>query len=166
MAESHHSPSLFLLEEKYQKGEKVLTKLEDWKSGDNGWIIDFIAPFGHAKQIIKDLRNNIFKGKQGKALRFNKDNQDFVNKKKDELNKKNIQIKNEFKEKAKLIYHSHVNNNQINNDLVFGQISPNNSQPISGVPQIDKEKPLSLTKRIATENCGNISPTDINQYIN
>ena len=69
------------------------------------------------------------------------------------------------KEKAKLIYDSHVNNNQINNDLVFGQIAPNNSQPISGVPQIDKEKPLSLTKRIATENCGNISPTDINQYI-
>ena len=61
------------LEEKYQKGEKVLTKLEDWKSGDNGWIIDFIAPFGHAKQIIKDLRNNIFKGKQGKALRITKD---------------------------------------------------------------------------------------------
>ena len=69
------------------------------------------------------------------------------------------------KEKAKLIYDSHVNNNQINNDLVFGQIATNNSQPISGVPQIDKEKPLSLTKRIATENCGNISPTDINQYI-
>ena len=69
------------------------------------------------------------------------------------------------KEKAKLIYNSHVNNNQINHDLVFGQISSNNSQTISGVPQIDKEKPLSLTKRIATENCGNISPTDINQYI-
>ena len=41
--------------------------------------------------------------KKRKALRFNKENQDFVNKKKDELNKKNIQVKNEFKEKAKLI---------------------------------------------------------------
>ena len=61
------------LQEKYQKGEKVLTKLEDWKSGDNGWIIDFIAPFGHAKEIIKDLRNNIFPDKEGKALRISKD---------------------------------------------------------------------------------------------
>ena len=60
------------LQEKYQKGDKVLTKLEDWKSGNNGWVIDFIAPFGHAKQIIKDLRANIFKGKQGKALRISK----------------------------------------------------------------------------------------------
>jgi cytolysin-activating lysine-acyltransferase len=55
----------------YQKGLRSL-KLEDWKSGDNGWIIDFIAPFGHAKQIIKDLRNNIFPDKQGKALRITK----------------------------------------------------------------------------------------------
>ena len=62
------------IEEKYQKGERSL-KLEDWKSGDNGWIIDFIAPFGHAKQIIKDLRNNIFPDKQGKALRITKDGQ-------------------------------------------------------------------------------------------
>ena len=60
------------IEEKYQKGERNL-KLEYWKSGDNGWIIDFIAPFGHAKQIIKDLRNNIFPDKQGKALRITKD---------------------------------------------------------------------------------------------
>ena len=36
--------------------------------------------------------------KKGKALRFNKENQDFVSKKKDELNKKNVEIKNKFKE--------------------------------------------------------------------
>lgn len=60
------------IEEKYQKGERNL-KLEDWKSGDNGWIIDFIAPFGHAKQIIKDLRNNIFPEREGKSLRITKD---------------------------------------------------------------------------------------------
>ena len=36
--------------------------------------------------------------KKGKALRFNKENQDYVNKKKDELNKKNIEIKNKSKE--------------------------------------------------------------------
>ncbi|MDA7705621.1 toxin-activating lysine-acyltransferase [Rickettsiales bacterium] len=59
-------------QENYQKGLRSL-KLEDWKSGDNGWIMDFIAPFGHAKQIIKDLRTNIFPERQGKALRITKD---------------------------------------------------------------------------------------------
>ena len=41
--------------------------------------------------------------KQGKALRFNKENLEFVNKKKDELNKKNTEAKNKFKEIAKLV---------------------------------------------------------------
>ena len=66
---------------------------------------------------------------------------------------------------AEIIYNSHIIENKIYDDLVFGQIVPNNLKPISDIPQLDKEKPLSLTKRIATENCGNISPTDINQYI-
>ena len=41
--------------------------------------------------------------KKCKALRFNKKNQEFVDKKKDELNKKNLEIKNKFKEIAKLV---------------------------------------------------------------
>ena len=41
--------------------------------------------------------------KTGKALRFNKENQDYVSKKKDELNKKNNEIKKKFKETAQLI---------------------------------------------------------------
>lgn len=56
------------IENEYQQGKRSL-KLADWKSGDNGWIIDFIAPFGHAKQVIRDLRNNVFPGQIGKALR-------------------------------------------------------------------------------------------------
>ena len=41
--------------------------------------------------------------KRGKALRFNKENQDLVNKKKVELNKKNNEIKNKFKEIASVV---------------------------------------------------------------
>tara|TARA_B100001063_G_C16621962_1_gene481175 strand:- start:185 stop:640 length:456 start_codon:yes stop_codon:yes gene_type:complete len=41
--------------------------------------------------------------RNGKALRFNKENLELVNKKKDELNKKNTETKNKFKELAKLI---------------------------------------------------------------
>lgn len=40
---------------------------------------------------------------QGKALRYSKENLEFVSKKKNELNKKNIETKNKFKEIAKLI---------------------------------------------------------------
>ena len=35
--------------------------------------------------------------KKGKALRFSKENLDFVSKKKDELNKKNIELKKNLK---------------------------------------------------------------------
>tara|TARA_Y100000591_G_scaffold321646_1_gene336926 strand:+ start:1650 stop:2105 length:456 start_codon:yes stop_codon:yes gene_type:complete len=41
--------------------------------------------------------------KTGRALRFNQENIDFVAKKKDELNKKNIELKKRYKEIAQLI---------------------------------------------------------------
>ena len=41
--------------------------------------------------------------KTGKALRLNKENLDYVSRKKDELNKKNIEIKQKFKETAQII---------------------------------------------------------------
>ena len=41
--------------------------------------------------------------KTGKALRFNKENLNYVSKKKDELNKKNIELKNRLKEIAQSI---------------------------------------------------------------
>ena len=55
------------------------------------------------KVTVKNGYGRNFLLKQGKALRFNKDNEEFVNKKKDELNKKNIELKNKYKEVAKLI---------------------------------------------------------------
>ena len=55
------------------------------------------------KVKVKNGFGRNFLLRQGKALRFNKENQDLVNKKKVELNKKNIEIKNKFKEIAKLV---------------------------------------------------------------
>ncbi len=31
-------------------------KPEDWKSGPNAWMIDFVAPFGHATAVRRHLR--------------------------------------------------------------------------------------------------------------
>ena len=45
------------------------------------------------KVSVKNGYGRNFLLKQGKALRFNKENQELVNKKKDELNKKNIELK-------------------------------------------------------------------------
>ena len=41
--------------------------------------------------------------KTGKALRFNKENLNYVSKKKDELNKKNVELKNKLKEIAQSV---------------------------------------------------------------
>ena len=55
------------------------------------------------KVRVKNGYGRNFLLKQGKALRFNKDNEEFVNKKKDELNKKNNELKNKLKSIAKLV---------------------------------------------------------------
>ena len=55
------------------------------------------------KVKVKDGYGRNYLLKQGKALRFNKENLEYVNKKKDILNKKNTETKNKFKDVAKLI---------------------------------------------------------------
>ena len=55
------------------------------------------------KVTVKNGYGRNFLLKQGKALRFNNENQELVNKRKDELNKKNTEIKIKFKEIAKLV---------------------------------------------------------------
>ena len=42
---------------------------KDWKSGDRGWLLDYIAPFGDALRIGEDLKTTIFAGKMGRYLR-------------------------------------------------------------------------------------------------
>lgn len=35
----------------------------DWKSGDQVWIIDLIAPFGGTTEVMKELRESVFVGR-------------------------------------------------------------------------------------------------------
>ena len=64
--------------------------------------------------------------KKGKALRFNKENQDFVSKKKDELNKKNIEVKNKFKEISNVVNKKTflISKESKENGELYGSIKP------------------------------------------
>ena len=78
------------------------------------------------KVNVKNGYGRNFLLKQGKALRFNKQNQEFVDKKKDVLNKKNIESKNKFKEVAKLIENKTFtfNKESKENGELYGTIKP------------------------------------------
>ena len=78
------------------------------------------------KVVVKNGYGRNFLLKKGKALRFNKENLDFVNKKKDDLNKKNTEAKIKFSEIAKLINKktfSFFKESKDNGDL-YGSLKP------------------------------------------
>ena len=78
------------------------------------------------KVKVKNGYGRNFLLKKGKALRSNKENEDFVNKKKDELNKKNTELKNAFKETAQLINKKSFifNKESKENGELYGTIKP------------------------------------------
>ena len=98
------------------------------------------------KVTVKNGYGRNFLLKQGKALRFNKDNQDFVNKKKDELNKKNNEIKNKFKEIARLVN---------NKTFVFIKESKENGELYGAI------KPKEITNLIREKTNADVSPSQI-----
>ena len=98
------------------------------------------------KVRVKDGYGRNFLLKQGKALRFNKDNQEFVNKKKDELNKKNNEIKSKFKEIAKLIDKK---------TFTFIKESKENGQLYGSI------KPKEITNLIKEKVSAEVSPSQI-----
>ena len=78
------------------------------------------------KVKVKDGYGRNFLLKQGKALRYNKENQELVDKQKDKLNKKNNEIKNKFKETADIINNktfTFFNESKDNGDL-YGSVKP------------------------------------------
>jgi large subunit ribosomal protein L9 len=84
--------------------------------------------------------------RQGKALRANKENVELVNKKKDELNKKNNLIKQEFKEIALKI------NNKI---LQFNKEAKDNGDLYGSI------KPKEISSAFSTELKVEINPSQL-----
>ncbi len=60
------------VEEAYVLNPKSLQP-QDWTSGDRGWLVDWIAPFGDSAAVMQDLREGIFKDEVGRALRVKPD---------------------------------------------------------------------------------------------
>ena len=98
------------------------------------------------KLKVKNGYGRNFLLKQGKALRFNKQNEDFVNKKKDELNKKNTEIKNKFKEVAKLVNKK---------TFIFDKESKENGELYGSI------KPKEITNLIKEKVNADVSPSQI-----
>tara|TARA_B100002052_G_C15613826_1_gene476573 strand:- start:16 stop:471 length:456 start_codon:yes stop_codon:yes gene_type:complete len=98
------------------------------------------------KVSVKNGFGRNFLLKQGKALRFNKENLELVNKKKDELNKKNNEIKIKFKEIAKLIN---------NKTFTFNKESKENGDLYGSI------KPKEITNLIKEKANADVSPSQI-----
>tara|TARA_Y100000768_G_scaffold352236_1_gene303664 strand:- start:13380 stop:13835 length:456 start_codon:yes stop_codon:yes gene_type:complete len=78
------------------------------------------------KVTVKDGYGRNFLLKFGKAMRFNKENEDLVNKKKAELNKKNTELKNKFIKIANLVNNKTIviNKESKENGDLYGSIKP------------------------------------------
>jgi large subunit ribosomal protein L9 len=98
------------------------------------------------KVKVKNGYGRNFLLKQGKALRFNKDNQDFVDKRKVELNKKNTEIKNKFKEIAHLIN---------GKTFTFNKESKENGELYGSI------KPKEITNLIKEKANADVSPSQL-----
>ncbi len=58
------------VEAKVLTGNYVLQQ-DEWVGGKNLWFMEFIAPYGHGRLMVRDLRRNLFtKGTPAKALRI------------------------------------------------------------------------------------------------
>ena len=95
---------------------------------------------------VKNGYGRNFLLRKGKALRFNKDNQVFVDNKKAELNKKNIEIKNKFIEIAKLVN---------NKTFKFNKESKDNGDLYGSI------KPKEIANLINEKTKANVSPSQI-----
>ena len=95
---------------------------------------------------VKNGYGRNFLLRSGKALRANKENLDLVNKKKDELNIKNTEIKNKYKEIAKLID---------NKTFIFNKESKENGELYGSI------KPKEITNLIKEKANAEVGPSQI-----
>lgn len=52
----------------YLRSADALQTPEDWRSGDRYWITDWIAPFGHTRELLYIIRNQLFPNRLWRSL--------------------------------------------------------------------------------------------------
>tara|TARA_B100000965_G_scaffold383153_1_gene382118 strand:- start:799 stop:1254 length:456 start_codon:yes stop_codon:yes gene_type:complete len=115
------------------------------------------------KVLVKPGYGRNFLLKTGKALRFNKENLEYVSKKKDELNKKNVELKNKFKETAKIINNKSFtfNKESKENGELYGSIKPKEISTIIFKKMNVEVKPSQIVLKNDLNKIGNYK-IDIN----
>ncbi|WP_440962716.1 toxin-activating lysine-acyltransferase [Massilia sp. GER05] len=53
------------VEDRFLSGDDPQLHLSEWNEGDSPWIIDFVAPYGNLKHILRDLRDTVFAAHDG-----------------------------------------------------------------------------------------------------
>ena len=98
------------------------------------------------KVTVKNGYGRNFLLKKGKALRFSEENEKYVSKQKDELNKKNTEVKNKYKDISKLIN---------NKTFIFNRESKENGELYGAI------KPKEITNFIKEKINVEVSPSQI-----
>tara|TARA_Y100000816_G_scaffold277786_1_gene248316 strand:+ start:5918 stop:6373 length:456 start_codon:yes stop_codon:yes gene_type:complete len=111
-------------------------------------LLENILNLGNIGDIVKvkDGYGRNYLLKNGKALRFNKENQELVSRKKSELDKKNNEIKTKFKEIAKIVN---------NKTFSFKRESKENGELYGSI------KPKEISMIIKETSKADVSPSQI-----
>ena len=111
-------------------------------------LLENILNLGNIGDIVKvkDGYGRNYLLKTGKALRFNKENQELVSRKKSELDKKNNEIKTKFKEIAKIVN---------NKTFSFKRESKENGELYGSI------KPKEISMIIKETSKADVSPSQI-----
>ena len=110
-------------------------------------LLENIVNLGNIGKVkVKNGYGRNFLLKEGKALRFNKENLELVNKKKNEFNKRNIELKNKFKEISKLVN---------GKTFTFSKESKENGDLYGSI------KPKEITSAIKENVNAEISPSQV-----
>ncbi|WP_161057825.1 toxin-activating lysine-acyltransferase [Duganella levis] len=56
------------VEKKFKEENNYKMHISEWNEGKSLWIIDLLAPFGHFKNICRDIKKNVFR--ESKEINF------------------------------------------------------------------------------------------------
>ena len=52
------------VEQKFMREGRWALHESEWNEGESAWIVDLVAPYGHVREVLRDLRDTVFAGQQ------------------------------------------------------------------------------------------------------